>query len=1127
MVEELQNLQLTLMGSKFIKCRGRSLGSVSEAEKLLEYVLETHEDLIIYPTDTCTLADLNLGLIDVTYVLECVRETKAIDLSAHIARDPIQLEDILFKENNTSNVSEVNTHINEPESGSSWWERTLHVGEPDTTGAHGNHWDNDDLDLLGCSKPRLSGLALIFASVQCLINLTFEEGIRGQGEDFNVIRDISRRLGCESCSIPPPMQHVGYKIISNSPKIAAACSDIISCTMHICHSSPDQFESPSSFLLFIKVHCAIVLDALDELSYMCNAIELNPHNPDRTISHELQKATKFVRLSRAAVRRLAIQGFEDFDEDEFKEASTSLHEVTARSIGSFQAILKGPNANVYKMKHTWNCLFVENSLEICTGGACPSSPKSSFNFGCRIYIVLLRGALLHYDNFVGSYILSSTYAQACALVRRTLPGKFLPAEMHDVLVSWVLFNAFYEETKRRKYFSLLFLRGSLNHLRRHMEARENADMYACASFMIRRICEFLEERTRKLLENSFVEFNLASSVDAFDVDGDRNYVLDERDVLLCDDDGDDKMDISVRVSSVFLQNLDLFLIANRFLSGNKTFIEEDEIQSLMRASAINSYKYSIGVGTAGRIDCSLFMKLILDSKRLSRCLELRLGHGAHILPIEEYYFLFVEDVCVYISELRASTIDSDALVCLGEINLTIQRIHKVCADSDRISAMFAKFSDSFVTLALTWISIQMKKIDDVVESSLQQEDWDENPAISCVELLRISKELMCTYDLLCVSKAHQNVISAFYISLGNIFSNYLSRITDICKNIFDGGGEFRRAPLLTRFKDYSQPGKMAKFFGAQRSDVNEINRRKLDNVSHIVENESIEDGSIEAQRIISRACKIFGTCNFLTIGADDIMSQSGNDHASTGEFLFSFSADALLKTRDCVFMRAAISSICDKLISTIVSTLYFPDARSRTATEIFLPRVKNCLFVCQKHLGGDSVTRDAMLRNICLISLAVWTFSILDGGGFFLPGDVGILMQDYSTFRDMFVARGLGLSASEFEFMSRRCLSLFRLMELPSHSLMRMCMEAKSDSSHHYPVLCVRDYIYFLFCPLPGMSDTSANVIWRKELNTDENVLLRILCHRADRTASKFLKDKYSIQKRDDSGLVAQEEELQ
>lgn len=171
----------------------------------------------------------------------------------------------------------------------------------------------------------------------------------------------------------------------------------------------------------------------------------------------------------------------------------------------------------------------------------------------------------------------------------------------------------------------------------------------------------------------------------------------------------------------------------------------------------------------------------------------------------------------------------------------------------------------------------------------------------------------------------------------------------------------------------------------------------------------------------------------------------------------------------------ALKLICGHLRDEIFNQLYRFSVRDHRIHPI-LPKIDECLGrMCS--ILYPSMTSD-LVQHFCKTLSDAVTHVLLDGGPvrWFSLSDGTLLKEDIEAMGYMFYADGDGLDQETIESLMKTCVDAVQLMEEDTGSLISQLKKEPSSRQ----------------------ADT----------------ILRILCHRKDHSASKYLKKEYKIQKK-------------
>nr|XP_019709284.1 protein unc-13 homolog isoform X4 [Elaeis guineensis] len=161
--------------------------------------------------------------------------------------------------------------------------------------------------------------------------------------------------------------------------------------------------------------------------------------------------------------------------------------------------------------------------------------------------------------------------------------------------------------------------------------------------------------------------------------------------------------------------------------------------------------------------------------------------------------------------------------------------------------------------------------------------------------------------------------------------------------------------------------------------------------------------------------------------------------------------------------------------------------------EIFLPLLDGALdYICDLII---ETLRDQVVSSIYQASMEGYVWVLLDGGPsrVFSESDVTMMQEDLNVLKDFFIANGQGLPHVIVEKEARLAQQIVDLYALKTNSIIEMLISA-SEQISYYPE-----------SKKPGQRCANG-----------AETLLRVLCHKKDEVASRFLKVHYKLPKSSD-----------
>ena len=206
-------------------------------------------------------------------------------------------------------------------------------------------------------------------------------------------------------------------------------------------------------------------------------------------------------------------------------------------------------------------------------------------------------------------------------------------------------------------------------------------------------------------------------------------------------------------------------------------------------------------------------------------------------------------------------------------------------------------------------------------------------------------------------------------------------------------------------------------------------------------------------------------------------SRARGDKKSLGWTSGMFDGVITKATNDiCVVLHfTALKLICGDLREDIFSQLYRFNVQSNRIQPI-LSKIDNCLGrVCS--ILYPSLTSQ-LVEEFCKTLSAAVAHVLLDGGPvrWFSLSDTSLLKEDMEAMGYMFYADGDGLEQDTIENLMSPCLNVIQYMDEDTGNLI--------------------------------------SLLKKKSKRPEEDIILRVLCHRKDHSASKYLKKELKIQKK-------------
>uniref|UniRef100_A0A5B7C2I2 MHD1 domain-containing protein n=1 Tax=Davidia involucrata TaxID=16924 RepID=A0A5B7C2I2_DAVIN len=389
------------------------------------------------------------------------------------------------------------------------------------------------------------------------------------------------------------------------------------------------------------------------------------------------------------------------------------------------------------------------------------------------------------------------------------------------------------------------------------------------------------------------------------------------------------------------------------------------------------------------------------------------------------------------------------------------------------------------TLVLRWINSQLGRILGWVERAIQQERWDpvspqQRHGSSIVEVYRIVEETVDQFFSLKVPM-RSGELNSLFRGIDNAFQVYAKHVVDKLATKED---VIPPKPILTRYK---------KEVGIKAFVKKELIDPRLPDVRR-----SSEINVLTTPTLCIQLNTLYYAISQLNKLEDSIwerwIRKKPHDKSikrSIDERSRSFSQDTFDGSRKDI--NAAIDRICEftgtKIIfwdlrEPFIDNLYKPSV-SQSRLEVLIEPLDMAL----NQLCDIIVEplRDRVVTGLLQASLDGLLCVILDGGPsrVFFPGNAKLLEEDLEVLKEFFISGGDGLPRGVVENQVARVRQVIKLHGYETRELIE---DLKSAS---------------------GLEMQGS----RSKLGADTDTLLRILCHRSDSEASRFLKKQYKIPK--------------
>lgn len=439
--------------------------------------------------------------------------------------------------------------------------------------------------------------------------------------------------------------------------------------------------------------------------------------------------------------------------------------------------------------------------------------------------------------------------------------------------------------------------------------------------------------------------------------------------------------------------------------------------------------------------------------------------------------------------------------------LTVQSLETIRAVGDLQTALVATGGNAVEpmdldvrtsALVFNWLNEKVDALGEIVYRCISVEKWNvtrnNDPVPSAIDFLRAVNETLDGFFRLKLP-AHVSALRALTEGIDAAVGKYSRAAVD---SLGQAGSIVPPIPVMTRYKKAIVADLRAKFVPEQPP------RGRF------------EDGCVGAAtvRLISLQFLMEKMCSLekeiepkwheMQRAASLLTHPNARNRASGSEWFEGMMAgarQALGQGVQRVANHMAYSVIYRDLSGAVTHNIYAQGVHRSShnlSTEI-LPYIDGVLGYVAQRL--DSRIRNTVAE--CLLEAVVsgWMRALLNGGPsrVFVPDDVDLFEEEMQILTDFFVAGGRGLGVEAVSSRTAPISAVLSLMSLSTDDLCRNFQELSDKEK----------------LQLGSTVQTAPNQL--DMFNSD--VVLRILCHRAEHAASKWIKAHFSIGKTESTGF--------
>ncbi|XP_060674146.1 protein unc-13 homolog isoform X3 [Ziziphus jujuba] len=456
--------------------------------------------------------------------------------------------------------------------------------------------------------------------------------------------------------------------------------------------------------------------------------------------------------------------------------------------------------------------------------------------------------------------------------------------------------------------------------------------------------------------------------------------------------------------------------------------------------------------------------------------------------------IYWERLSIFLNEVSCLSEDvKQVLPAAGSLDNDLRQLYATACEGNNQDLQHYPIGEIAKPIILDWVIAQHSRILEWTGRASDFEDWEplslqQRQAASVVEVFRIIEE---TVDQLFGLKLPID-ITHLQALLSIIFHTLDAYLQKVLNQLVEKNHLYPSAPPLTRYTETTIPVMKTKLLESKVLDNNVLNKLdhltisklcvRLNTLKYIQKQMDLLEGGIReswvrVRHYDNKNCakeeRQGTTCNE---EVDELFVTTFNIIRDT-------SSSAIGKI--CEFIGARI--VFWDLRDAFLSSLYrgnVADAR----LESVLPHVDTVL----DDICGlvDDALRDLVVLSACRATLEGYAWVLLDGGPScaFSDSDIVLMEDDLTTLKEFFVADGEGLPRSLVEQEAKVVEQILGLYSLQTESVIQMLMTASEQIS----------------LGLDSHEHGRMNLI-------NVHTLIRILCHKKDREASKFLKRHYQL----------------
>ncbi|XP_023756751.1 protein unc-13 homolog [Lactuca sativa] len=401
-----------------------------------------------------------------------------------------------------------------------------------------------------------------------------------------------------------------------------------------------------------------------------------------------------------------------------------------------------------------------------------------------------------------------------------------------------------------------------------------------------------------------------------------------------------------------------------------------------------------------------------------------------------------------------------------------------------------------VDLVKSWIKTRVDRLEEWVDRTLQQEEWDpranrERFAPSAVEVLRTIDETLEAFFLLPIPM-HPDLLPELMSGLDRCLQDYILKAKS-------GSGSRRSflpiLPPLTRCKGGSKLNGVFK----KKDRLQISQRRKL--LPNTTTNGN--DSSHSIQHLCVRVNTFHYIRKDLEVLEKRAIAHLKSNGIREGNFVkkhFELSLSACVEAIQQVCEATAYKVIFHELDHVFYNGLYTTEVSSSSRIEPFLQELEQNLEIIAETVQENTI-RTRLITNIMRASFEGFLLILLAGGPSrnFTLEDSSMIQEDFKFLMDLFWSNGDGLPSDLIGKHSVVVKGVLPLLGIDTSLLIEKFKSLVVDNDGHVSSTKSR-------LPLPPTTEA-----WGPG---EANTVLRVLCYRNDKEATVFLKKNYNFPKK-------------